>query len=77
MQILYIVQAIRSSKAIIVTIINVHNHGGYSDAECEIGRNVHWLIWDHEITMVSTTILIDFSKVADMFELQNGAIYNI
>ena len=72
-----IVQAIRSSEAVIVTIINVHNHGGYSDAECEIGRNVHWLIWDHKIATVSTTIPTDFGKVVDMFEVQNGAIYNI
>lgn len=72
-----IVQAIRSSEAIIVTVINVHNHGGYSDAECEIGRNEHWLIWDHKIDTVSATIPTDFGKVVDMFEVQNGAIYNI
>ena len=72
-----IVQAIRSSEAIIVTIINMHNHGGYSDAECEIGINEHWLIWDHTIDTVRTTIPTDFGKVIDMFEVQNGAIYNI
>lgn len=72
-----IVQAIRSSEAIIVTIINVHNHGGYNDALCEIGKNEHWLIWDHRIDKVSTTIPTDFGKVVDMFEVQNGAIYNI
>ena len=72
-----IVQAIRSPEAIIVTVINVHNHGGYSDALCEIGRNEHWLIWDHRISEVSTIIPTDFGKVVDMFEVQNGAIYNI
>ena len=72
-----IVQAIRSSEAIIVTIINVHNHGGYNDALCEIGKNEHWLIWAHRIDKVSTTIPTDFGKVVDMFEVQNGAIYNI
>ena len=72
-----IVQAIRSPEAIIVTIINVHNHGGYSDALCEIGRNEHWLIWDYRISQVSTIIPTDFGKVVDMFEVQNGAIYNI
>ena len=72
-----IVQAIRSPEAIIVTVINVHNHGGDSDAECEIGRNEHWLIWDHTIDTVRTTIPTDFGKVVDTFEVQNGAIYNI
>ena len=72
-----IVQAIRSPEAIIVTIINVHNHGGYSDAQCEIGKNEHWLIWDHKIDTISTTIPTDFGKVVDTFEVQNGAIYNI
>lgn len=72
-----IVQAIRSLEAIIVTIINVHNHGGYSDVECEIGKNVHWLIWNHTIDTISVTIPTDFGKVVDMFEVQNGAIYNI
>ena len=71
-----IMQAIRSPEAIIVTIINVHNHGGYSDAECEIGKNEHWLIWDHTIDTVTTTIPTDFGKVVDTFEVQNGAIYN-
>ena len=72
-----IVQAIRSPEAIIVTIINVHNHGGYSDAQCEIGKNEHWLIWDHKIDTIHTTIPTDFGKVVDTFEVQNGAIYNI
>jgi hypothetical protein len=72
-----IVQAIRSPEAIIVIVINVHNHGGYSDAECEIGRNEHWLIWDHRIDNVRTTIPTDFGKIVDTFEVQNGAIYNI
>ena len=72
-----IVQAIRSPEAIIVTIINVHNHGGYSDAQCEIGKNEHWLIWDHKMDTIRTTIPTDFGKVVDTFEVQNGAIYNI
>ena len=72
-----IVQAIRSPEAIIVTVINLHNHGGYSDSLCAIGRNEHWLIWDHRVTEISITISTDFGKVVDMFEVQNGAIHNM
>ena len=72
-----IVQAIRSPEAVIVTVINVHNHGGYSDALCEVGKNEHWLIWDHKIDKISTTIPTDFGKVVDMFEVQNGDIRNV
>ena len=72
-----IVQAIRSPEAVIVTVINVHNHGGYSDALCEVGKNEHWLIWDHKIDKISTTIPTDFGKVVDMFEVQNGDICNV
>ena len=72
-----IVQAIRSPEAVIVMIINVHNHGGYNDALCEVGRNEHWIIWDHKIDTVSATIPTDFGKVVDTFEVQNGAILNV
>ncbi len=71
------VQAIRSSEALIVTVINFHNHGGYNDELCLIGRNEHWIIWNHTIAEIGITIPTDFGSVVDMFEVQNGIIYNI
>lgn len=72
-----IVQAIRSPDAVLVPVINVHNHGGYNDALCELGRNEHWIIWNHTIDEIDVTIPTDFGSVVDMFEVRNGAIYNI
>ncbi len=71
-----IVQAIRSSEAVIVTVINVHNHGGYNDVLCGIGRNEHWIIWNHTIAEIDVTIPNDFGNVVDIFEVLNGVIYN-
>lgn len=70
-------QAIRSSSAILVPVINVKNDGGYNDAECEIGINEHWDLNPHSVDSITVTIPHDFGSVVDMFELQNGAILNI
>lgn len=71
------VQSIRSREAILVTVLGLHNHGGYSDIKCEAGENVHWLIWDHTIDVVEVKIPGDFGSVVDQFEVQNGKILNI
>jgi len=72
-----IVQAIRSSEAILVPVINLKNDGGYNDEGCAAGLNLHWKFNDHTVSVITVTVPTDFGTVVDMFEVQNGAIYNI
>ena len=72
-----IVQAICSSEAILVPLINLKNDGGYNDEGCAAGLNLHWKFNDHTLSVITVTVPTDFGTVVDMFEVQNGAIYNI
>ena len=72
-----IVQAIRSSEAILVPVINLKNDGGYNDEGCAAGLNLHWKFNHHTVSVITVTIPTDFGTVVDMFEVQNGVIYNI
>ena len=72
-----IVQAIRSSEAILVPVINLKNNGGYNDEGCAAGLNLHWKFNDHTVSVITVTVPTDFGTVVDMFEVKNGAIYNI
>ena len=72
-----IVQAIRSSEAILVPVINLKNDGGYNDEGCAVGLDLHWKFNDHTVDGITVTIPTDFGTVVDMFEVRNGAIYNI
>ena len=76
-QVASVVQSIRSREAILVTVLGLHNHGGYSDLKCEAGENVHWLIWDHRVDVVQVGIPPDFGSVVDQFEVQNGKVLNV
>ena len=71
-----LVQTIRSPEALILTVINLKNDGGYNDEECEIGINKHWKIDPHGVTQITVTVPTDFGKVVDSFEVQNGTILN-
>lgn len=72
-----IVQAIRSPEAILVPVINLKNDGGYNDEGCAVGVNMHWKVLDHTVDEIDITIPTDFGAVVDMFEVQNGVIYNV
>lgn len=72
-----IVQAIRSSEAILVPVINLKNDGGYNDEGCAVGLDLHWKFEDHKVDVITVTIPSDFGTVVDMFEVRNGAIHNM
>lgn len=72
-----ITQTIRSSDAIILTVINLKNDGGISDLQCEVGKNLHWLISDHTVGKIDVTIPSDFGSIVDKFELRNGVISDV
>ena len=44
-----IVQAIRSSEAILVPVINLKNNGGYNDEGCTAELNLHWKFNDQSL----------------------------
>ena len=71
-----IVQGIRSSEAILVPVINLKNDG-YNDEGCAVGLDLHWKFEDHKVDVITVTIPSDFGTVVDMFEVRNGAIYNM
>ena len=64
-------------QAILVPVINLKNDGWYNDEGCAAGLNLHWKFNDHTVSVITVTVSTDFGTIVNMFEVQNGAIYNI
>jgi hypothetical protein len=75
-----IVSLIQAPRALVLTLINIHNNGGYDDLTCGIGGDDHWKMLQHSVP-VSFQVPSGWADpdatatpFADTFELSGGQV---